>query len=103
MGQGIFGNKVLNTSSILVSSNDKALFLLGDVSALPLEMRPAALASVTSYSFNRWENTVKADSHKTFFTRGLAESVLLARLRGRHETLNDVIEGTIQRGVSPDV
>jgi len=103
LGQGIFGKKVLNTSSIFVSCTADESLILGDLSDVAIEARPAALTSTKSVPYRRWARTVQADPHHTFFTRDLGESALLDRLRRDCNTLQCVIEGTIQRGVSPDV
>jgi hypothetical protein len=103
MGQGIFGKKVLNTSGIFVSGKREDSLILGDLSNTPVEMRQAAIVSVGRRAYSRWQKTVKTDPHHTFFTRDLGESVLLNRLRRRHDALAVAFEGTIQRGVSPDI
>ena len=103
MGQAIFGRKVLNTSSIFVSCAGEESLTLGDLSEVAVEARPAALTSVKRNPYRQWEKIVKADPHHTFFTRDLGDSVLLNRLRRQCKALDSVIDGTIQRGVSPDV
>jgi hypothetical protein len=103
MGQGIFGKKVLNTSSIFVSAKREHSLTLGDLSNTAIAMRQAALPSVGQCAYSRWEKAVKVDPHHTFFTRGLGESALLDRLRRQCDALGFAVEGTIQRGVSPDI
>ena len=103
MGQGIFGKKVLNTSSIFVSCTPDRSLILGDLSNTPVETRGGALASVGRHPYRRWRKSVDADPHRTFFTSDLTQSALLDRLRRRFDALECAIEGTIQRGVSPNV
>jgi hypothetical protein len=104
LGQGIFGKKVLNTSSIFVTSAGGDLLTLGDLTNTAAgEARSIALASVNQCSYSSWKATVAADPHQTFFTRDLGESFLLDRLRRRFRNVASAIDGTIQRGVSPDI
>jgi hypothetical protein len=107
LGQGVFGAKVLNTSTILVSEAraNTDSFLLEDLSALPLRERGTALGILgePSTAWSRWKKHVVADPHSTFFVCPLAHTALLARLRKAHPPLAQAIQGTIQRGVSPDV
>jgi len=46
---------------------------------------------------------VEADTHRTFFTGSREASEILRRLRSTCPALEDLIEGEIQRGVTPDV
>lgn len=103
LGQGVFGRKALNTSSVFVSSKPNRLLKVGDLSDVRLVLRPAALTSLGGGSYRQWERAVKNDPHHTFFARDLAESTLLDRLRRRCRSLESIIDGNIQRGVSPDV
>lgn len=102
MGQGIFGNKVLNTSSIVVSCKNGKSLVLGDLSDVPIDARPAALTATKRIPYRKWDKAVKAEPHHTLFTRDLGESAILDRLRRRCKALETAIQGTIQRGVSPD-
>jgi len=105
LGQGIFGSSVLNTSTVFVSSNHKERnrIALGNLSALPLPDRAAALDKVSRASRGRWESLVRRDPDCTFFVAGFDAIRLLDRLRQRHVALRTIIRGEIQRGVSPDV
>jgi len=104
LGQGVFGTKVLNTSTIFISaSSTNDSLLLEDLSNLPLPNRPASMEQTKDTSWKLWTKQVEADSHKTFFTGGLDGTALLNRLRQRHPPLHKFVSGSIQRGVSPDV
>jgi len=105
LGQGVFGTSVLNTSTVFVSSNHKERnrIALGDLSALPLPDRAAALDKVSRASRRRWESLVRRDPDRTFFVAEFDAIRLLDRLRQKHTALRTTIRGEIQRGVSPDI
>ncbi len=105
LGQGIFGPKVLNTSCIVVARkrHDDEPLGLQDLSSFPLAARKDLLDDEKSVSWAGWRKLVEDDPHCTFFVGALARSALLARLRGKHLALKDVLIGEIQRGVTPDV
>lgn len=104
LGQGIFGNKVLNTSTIFVScGGQEESFVLSDLSRLQLDQRPGALDGGHATAWMPWKKVVAADPHATFFVGQLDSAGLLQRLRNKHPPLSKFIVGSIQRGVSPDI
>jgi len=105
LGQGIFGTKVLNTSTVVISAgHDKAKgFFLTNVSDLPSQERESALHEKQIVNWNEWKRLVESDPDLTFFVGEVDSIALLERLRRDHILLKDVINGTIQRGVSPDI
>ena len=104
LGQGIFGAKVLNTSTVFVSSSkSREAFVLENFTHLPLSERSAALGRTKTASWKAWKKQVENDPHRTFFTGQLDGTALLQRLSQRHPPLSRFISGDIQRGVSPDV
>jgi len=110
LGQGIFGNKVLNTSTILISFQpslysdpENKLLFQDNFSSLPLLHRKDRLANVAPIEWERWRQLVEDDPQLTFYTGDLKPVILLKRLRGIHPLLSEAVEGKIQRGVSPDV
>jgi len=105
VGEGVFGSKVLNTSTILISCGQtgQGHTIQGDVSSCPLEDRPAALRQCRSIPWSRWHKLVKNDPQNTFFTGNLRETLILQRLRRSHGTFRDIVQGAVERGVSPDV
>jgi hypothetical protein len=104
IGQGVFGTKVLNTSTIFISAvPSKDSLLLENLSDIPLPERPTSMKQTKSTSWKSWKKQVEADSHRTFFTGQLDGTALLNRLRQKHPPLSKFISGSIQRGVSPDV
>jgi len=105
LGQGIFGPKVLNTSSIIISrkrGTDTAL-ALHDLSGAPLNSRKDALGSEKRVDWANWKQLVEHDPHHTFFVGELESAALLSRLQRRHNALKEILLGEIQRGVTPDV
>jgi N-6 DNA Methylase/TaqI-like C-terminal specificity domain len=106
LGQGVFGRKVLNTSSILVSSHPgkQSQFALGDLSGIAVSERPTALRRCRSTTpWMEWKESVATDPDVTFSVGEVGATVLLATLRKRHGTLRDALKDGIQRGVSPDI
>jgi hypothetical protein len=102
LGQGIFGKKVLNTSTILVSGAPQKTFILDDYSILDLPDRRTRLPKARVVQSGRWSEVVRRDPDLTFFTN-LGEAAILDRMRRRHSDLSSLLKGPIQRGVSPDV
>ncbi|MGA2384699.1 MAG: N-6 DNA methylase [Gemmatimonadales bacterium] len=105
VGRGVFGPKVLNTSTVFVTDGTGARrqLLLGDVSALHPSERPPAMSQLEPTEWVSWRSTVEADTHRTFFTGSRAASALLQRLQSSFPALEELIDGEIQRGVTPDV
>ncbi|MGD0650744.1 MAG: N-6 DNA methylase [Verrucomicrobiia bacterium] len=103
-GQGIFGTKVLNTSTVFITGdNKKAGFVVGNLSDLELQKRPSALLALTTKPWSDWKSLVEADPHRTFFVSASETTALLTKLRGSLPPLSESVNGSIQRGVSPDV
>jgi hypothetical protein len=105
LGQGIFGRKVLNTSSIIVSRKmaDADDVIVGDLSQLPIELRAEALRNVPRMNYGAWRSQVAADSARTFFTGSTDRIALLQRLRKLNPPLVKALLDGIARGVSPDI
>ncbi len=105
LGQGIFGRKVLNTSTIIISSpqNERAVIDVQDLSLLKLFERKTRLTKQSATPLREWEKIVKRDPHLTFFVGNASNAELLDRLRNEHPSFGKILAGTIQRGVSPDV
>lgn len=63
LGQGIFGSKVLNTSTIFVSAtrtSDSGI-TIGDLSRIPLNERKEAITELGSTSWREWNSLVDRD------------------------------------------
>lgn len=104
LGSKIFGNKVLNTSSILVSAKrDDGPLILHDLSGLPLSKRETGLNTQSTTTWRSWKALVECDPHLTFFMNNPDATALMMRLRESHRSLGDLIPSGIQRGVSPDL
>jgi len=106
LGQGIFGAKVLNTSTILASRQTykQSQFVLSNLSAVPLEQRARALARLKPTTpWADWKQSTLESPDTTYSVGDLAASLLLSKLRREHGALGDVLQDGIQRGVSPDV
>jgi hypothetical protein len=105
LGRDVFGTKVLNTSTILISKprSNHDRFVLQNLSGLPLQARGTALDNATMADWSTWREVVRRDPHVTFFAGDIGPTTLLDRLCQEHLALQCLIQGTIQRGVSPDV
>lgn len=105
MGKDIFSTKVLNTSTIIISSKRQRTdkFIMADLSPLSIDDRKKQMISITASSWSDWKEIVEKDPHYTFFVNRLEESELLNRLRDGHVSLKNFIIGDIERGISPDL
>lgn len=106
LGQGIFGPKPLNTSTIFVSEPRKTqdLISMRDLSMLSIAERQAKLSELHNFDWEEWKSFVTQDPDLTFFVVNDKRPVaLLTGLRKNHPMLSEMVSGEIQRGVSPDV
>jgi len=106
LGQGVFGPKPLNTSTVFITGTQgpEGTFALRDLSGVPLEDRPPLLLAGDGISsWKAWATLVRNDPHLTFFMSNWDAATILNRLRRDLPPLLDALNGTIQRGVSPDV
>lgn len=105
LGQGIFGPKVLNTSTIFVSGaiDGRDKLQTANLSGLSIADRSAALGALPAVGWKRWKSLASHDPHLTFFAGAFEQAILLDRLRKKHKPLREAIRGEIQRGVSPDI
>lgn len=104
LGQGIFGPKVLNTSTIFITGDGKRSgFVIGNLSQVNSEKRAEALLALPQKTWPEWKDAVVLDPHRTFFVNTLETTSILTRLRAAHSSLSESVVGSIQRGVSPDV
>jgi type I restriction-modification system DNA methylase subunit len=105
LGKDIFTTKVLNTSTILITAPHGAGddITLDNFSAMPLHERKIALETARVTAWDDWKDLVQNDPHLTFFSGNEKSNALLNRLRQEHILLGQIIQGDIQRGVSPDV
>ncbi|MCG3149767.1 MAG: Type IIS restriction enzyme Eco57I [Verrucomicrobiae bacterium] len=105
LGKDVFTKKVLNTTTLIVTAGGRQppRLFLGDLSAVPLEARSDALASVRTTNSNEWVKQVSADATTTFFANSDTRTALLLRLKSEYEPLGGYTEAGIARGVSPDI
>ncbi|TND07949.1 MAG: hypothetical protein FD123_2757 [Bacteroidetes bacterium] len=105
LGEKIFGSKVLNTSTILIFQNTKKSdnkILLGDIRNINLEEKAKHLNELNASNKKEWIDLVKTDEQTTFFTFSTLNVSLLSKLRSKHPKFKDILDGEVQRGVSPD-
>ncbi len=106
LGQGIFGPKPLNTSTIFVSEPRKAhdFVSMRDLSMFSIAERQAKMSDLHKFDWDEWKSFVVQDPDSTFFVVNDKRPVaLLTRLRKHHPMFCEAVNGEIQRGVSPDV
>jgi type I restriction-modification system DNA methylase subunit len=106
LGQGIFGPKPLNTSTVFVSEPRKSpdCISMRDLSMLSIAERQAKISELHKYDWDEWKSFVEQDPDYTFFVVNDKRPVALwTKLRKNHPKFSEAINGEIQRGVSPDV
>ena len=103
LGQGIFGRKVLNTSTIFVSAEAAKEINVKDLANVSLDEKAEQLLIEEQVPMKQWRQLVENDTNKTFFVRDPRATILLQKLQGEHDTLESIVDGKIQRGVSPDI
>lgn len=107
LGQRVFGPKVLNTSTILVFSDDDSVksqerIVVGDLRHYRPNEKPTKLGEVDAVASKAWLDLVQSDSYASFFTLNLPGVALLQRLSESFPTFKEMIDGKIQRGVTSD-
>jgi len=105
LGEGVFGVDATNTASIVVSrpmASGEDVFLKNISQEAP-SIREKALLKFQHMPFKEWSEIVDGDAHNTFFVTQMSLPRLLQRLQADHPKLETMIQGEIQRGVTPDV
>ncbi|MCR4313474.1 MAG: N-6 DNA methylase [Candidatus Roizmanbacteria bacterium] len=106
LGEKVFGPKVLNTSTILAftnnSQNRKDQITIGDLRHLQPEEKKRHLNKLAQISKKDWINIALADAAKTYFTLNILAVKLMSRLSDQFIPFKNIINGKIQRGISPD-
>ena len=104
LGKDIFGKKVLNTSTIFISANPKEdSIVIEDLSQIPLQERKSEIGKQKTGEWQAWKRLVEQDPHETFFVNDFRSTNLLDRVRRSNILLQEILQGEIQRGISPDV
>jgi len=108
LGPKIFGPKVLNTSTILVftTSNDKVdtedLIVVDDLRHCTPADKQQQLQKIKAVDREDWLKVVLSTPVNTYFTLNLSAVVLFQKLSKILPSFQDIIDGKIQRGISPD-
>lgn len=104
LGQGIFGRGAKNTTTLLIGrkeyKSDHPYFL--DIQHDSVGEKKAHLNDGTRFSFDDWIALAEADAHFTFFISDIEGARLLAKLSKSFDPFRKIIDGKIQRGVTPD-
>jgi hypothetical protein len=105
LGSGVFGPGVLNTSTVVVCrpQNEDGSLILIDASNQSSERSTFLATQQKLTPWKDWKRLVTGDPHFTFFVGSSGASELLDSLRQRHPPLSSILDGEIQRGVSPDI
>ncbi|MDP3150628.1 MAG: N-6 DNA methylase [Ignavibacteria bacterium] len=105
LGEKIFGPKVLNTSTILVFTKsllkDKEI-VVADIREYNPDDKGNALNEISLSQKDQWLELVKADPQTTYFTFNTSNVALLNKLKKKFTPFSEIVEGEIQRGISPD-
>jgi len=105
LGEKVFGTKVLNTSSIIVfikSSIKDNEIIIADLRAYNPQEKKDMLFQKKTSDKNEWIGLVNSDEQTTYFTFNLSDVLLLNKLKKKYSSFKDIVEGEIQRGISPD-
>ncbi|MFH1006533.1 MAG: N-6 DNA methylase [Candidatus Latescibacterota bacterium] len=107
LGEKVFGPKVLNTSTILVftapkMNSSERQISVGDLRHCMPEEKPQRLREIKTIDCETWLSVVRSGGSFTFFTLNLPAVELLRKLSRAFPGLQEIIEGKIQRGISPD-
>lgn len=105
LGEKVFGHKVLNTSTILVftkSISKSNEIVIADIRETSPEEKGNVLNEVSASDKKQWLELVKADAQATYFTFNTSNVALLNKLKKKFSAFSDIVEGEIQRGISPD-
>jgi len=109
LGEKVFDPKVLNTSTILVfstSTNDiKTLgetIIVGDFRHCKPDEKPARSKEANPMKRESWLKLVLSDPDCTYFTLNLPAVALFQRLSNALPKFQDILDGEIQRGITPD-
>jgi len=105
LGSGVFGPGVLNTSTIVICKpqTEDGVLVLIDSSTQPSDRRTFLATPQKVTPWRDWKRLVTADPHFTFFVGSSGASDLFDLLRQQHPRLSNILEGEIQRGISPDI
>jgi hypothetical protein len=104
LGSGVFGREATNTTIAIVVWRDiePASIYLNDLKAIELSSRPQEISKGKTISFSTWKGLVNQDPLSTFFVSAIQDVDVLLKLQGKFPPLQSIIEGKIQRGVTPD-
>ncbi len=105
LGEKVFGPKVLNTSSILVfikSSIKDNEITIADLREYNTNEKQGELFQKQPRVKDQWIELVKSDELTTYYTFNLSNVLLLNKLKRKYSLFKDIVEGEIQRGISPD-
>ena len=105
LGEKVFGPKVLNTSTILVftkSVSKENEITVADIRESNPDEKGNILNKISSSDKKQWLELVKADAQATYFTFNTSNVALLNKLKKKFKPFSEIVEGEIQRGISPD-
>ncbi len=107
LGEKVFGSKVLNTSTILVftarsTPTTRGLITVNDFRHSIPDEKSHRLKELKPINCNQWRKVVLSDPLCTYFTLNLNAVALFQKLTQTFPKFSDIIDGEIQRGISPD-
>jgi type I restriction-modification system DNA methylase subunit len=105
LGDKVFGKKVLNTSTVLIVTKADSCsdhISISDLRNINPNEKPHKLKEVTISDSRQWIEMISADPKVIFITSNDAKNNLYKRLKKDHKAFKEIIEGEIQRGISPD-
>ena len=108
LGPKVFGPRVLNTSTILIFSTPNAkiatekLIAVGDLRHCAPTEKQQRLQEIETMDREPWLKVVLSNPVSTYFTLNLSAVALFHKLVKTYPSFQDIIDGRIQRGISPD-
>lgn len=107
LGEKVFGPYVLNTSTILLfrktaKDSKRRYIIVSDLRFILPHEKEEELKNLKRTDRKEWKNIVLNDPNLTFSTLNLNAVKLFQKISQAHPSFRDIIEGKIQRGISPD-
>lgn len=105
LGEKIFGPKVLNTSTIITLYKKKDVdenVIVGDLRDREVDEKANLLNTITPSNRRYWYEMVSNNDHFIYLTYNLNNLSILEKLKSKGLKFVDIIDGEIQRGISPD-
>lgn len=105
LGDKVFGQKVLNTSTILTFNKKDPIgnkIIVGDLRHNGASEKQNLIEQIKPTNKKNWLQAVKSDPGYTYFTLNLSAVSLFQKLAKNLSPFKRILDGKIERGISPD-